>query len=236
MTSSALGEASQSYCPISCLGSIRVGQIAINTPQGPITWRQLQGCPQGSCSGPSFWNLVVDEILEQDWPIGVHLQEFSDDFIFIGDVRTKQEAKSSGNLAIQKFKNWTDHHTLQISLEKSSYIHNNKIKSGPRWYAGIKWSQSSIKRNSVIKYLCITIYKLNFAAHFSERWELSYDLDEDCMADFCADVPKIFQSVETPKLMTLVKTESFAITISTVRTSMKWIEVAEKGTKISGKS
>ncbi|GBN24087.1 hypothetical protein AVEN_4044-1 [Araneus ventricosus] len=43
------------------------GKVAINTSQGPATWNQQQGCPQGSCTGPAFWNLVADEVLQQDW-------------------------------------------------------------------------------------------------------------------------------------------------------------------------
>ncbi|GBM23700.1 hypothetical protein AVEN_257616-1 [Araneus ventricosus] len=37
-------------------------KVAINTSQGPATWNQQQGCPQGSCTGLAFWNLVADEV------------------------------------------------------------------------------------------------------------------------------------------------------------------------------
>ncbi|GBL99331.1 hypothetical protein AVEN_206754-1 [Araneus ventricosus] len=46
-------------------------QVAINTSQGPETWNQQQGCPQGSCTGSAFWNLMAaDEVLRQNWPQG----------------------------------------------------------------------------------------------------------------------------------------------------------------------
>ncbi|GBM50345.1 hypothetical protein AVEN_146588-1 [Araneus ventricosus] len=48
-TSSTLGEASQSYCPISCLSSIRVGFV--NVPPGQLlclwrTWHTSSPCHQ----------------------------------------------------------------------------------------------------------------------------------------------------------------------------------------------
>ncbi|CAL1273830.1 unnamed protein product [Larinioides sclopetarius] len=58
-------------------------QVILNTPQGPATLPQHRGCPQGSCTGPAFWNLVANEVLTQSWPDGVHLQAFADDFIFL---------------------------------------------------------------------------------------------------------------------------------------------------------
>ncbi|GBM28951.1 Putative protein in type-1 retrotransposable element R1DM [Araneus ventricosus] len=143
-------------------------KVAINTSQGPATWNQQQGSTQGSCTGPAFWNLVADEVLQQDWPQGVHLQAFADDFVFLVNAGSKQEVKNLANKALQTFKIWTDKHKLEISLVKTYYLHINKNRSGPIWYSGIKWGQNNIKRASVIKYLGVLIDdKLNFASHLS---------------------------------------------------------------------
>ncbi|GBO07209.1 hypothetical protein AVEN_198474-1 [Araneus ventricosus] len=64
-------------------------KVAIHISQGPATWNQQQGCPQGPCTGPAFWNLVADEVLQQDWPQGVHLQTFTDDFVFLVNAGSK---------------------------------------------------------------------------------------------------------------------------------------------------
>ncbi|GBN78582.1 Retrovirus-related Pol polyprotein from type-1 retrotransposable element R1 [Araneus ventricosus] len=138
-------------------------KVAVNTSQGPATWNQQQGCPQGSCTGPTFWNLVADEVFQQDWPQEVHLQAFADDFIFLVHAGSKQEVKNLANKALQTFKTWTDKHKLEISLDKTYYLHINKNR-----YSGIKWGQNNIKRASVIKYLGVLIDdKLNLAAHLS---------------------------------------------------------------------
>ncbi|GBM80924.1 hypothetical protein AVEN_243218-1 [Araneus ventricosus] len=93
--------------------------------------------PQGSCTGPAFWNLVADEVLRQDWTQGVHLQAFADDFVFLVNSGSKQEVKNLANKA------WTDKHKLEISLDKTNYLHINKNRSGPIWYSGIKWDKTT---------------------------------------------------------------------------------------------
>ncbi|GBN63166.1 hypothetical protein AVEN_164494-1 [Araneus ventricosus] len=143
-------------------------KVSINTSQGSATWNQQQGCPQSSCPRPAFWNLVADEVLRQDWPQGVHLQAFADDFVFLINAGSKQEVKNLANKALQTFKTWTDKHKLEISLDKTNYLHMNKNRSGPIWYSGIKWGQNIIKRELVLKYLGVLIDdKFNFAAHLS---------------------------------------------------------------------
>ncbi|GBM10912.1 hypothetical protein AVEN_171405-1 [Araneus ventricosus] len=66
-------------------------QVTLNTPHGPATLPQHRGCPQGSCTGPAYWNLAVKEVLTESWPQEVHLQAFADDFIFL--IKAQAKAK-----------------------------------------------------------------------------------------------------------------------------------------------
>ncbi|GBN26350.1 hypothetical protein AVEN_233386-1 [Araneus ventricosus] len=43
-------------------------RIVIPTNEGLAQQTQTRGCPQGSCSGPALWNLVVDEALNAAYP------------------------------------------------------------------------------------------------------------------------------------------------------------------------
>ncbi|GBM09014.1 Putative protein in type-1 retrotransposable element R1DM [Araneus ventricosus] len=148
---------------------IKGRQVALNTPQGPATLPQHGGCPQGSCTDPAFWNLVANEVLAQSWPEGVHLQAFADDFIFLIKALTKAKVKSLANEALNQFKSWTAKHNLEISADKSNYMHFNKNRNGPRWSAGIRWEGNLLKRKLSIKYQGVFIDdKLNFATHLSE--------------------------------------------------------------------
>ncbi|GBM06601.1 Putative protein in type-1 retrotransposable element R1DM [Araneus ventricosus] len=145
-------------------------QVALNTPQGPATLPQHRGCPLGSCTGPAFWrSLVANEVLTQSWPEGVHLQAFTNDFIFLIKAPTEAKVKSLANEALNQFKSWTAKHNLEISADKSNYMHLIKNRNGSRWSAVIRWEVNLLKRKSSIKYLGVFIDdKLNFATHLSE--------------------------------------------------------------------
>ncbi|GBN66396.1 hypothetical protein AVEN_231626-1 [Araneus ventricosus] len=47
-------------------------KVAIRTGGRPAACEQMQGCPQGSCTSPLFWNIVANEILKTDWPKEIH--------------------------------------------------------------------------------------------------------------------------------------------------------------------
>ncbi|GBN94013.1 Retrovirus-related Pol polyprotein from type-1 retrotransposable element R1 [Araneus ventricosus] len=117
------------------LDALRNRKVAMQTSEGPVLWDQTQGCPQGSCSGPAFWNIVADEILSVQWPQGVHLEAFADDSAFIITDNTREGLRKLSKLALDKFKEWADKNNLQVSMEKSSYVLFSKLVRGPT----IKW-------------------------------------------------------------------------------------------------
>ncbi|GBN65254.1 hypothetical protein AVEN_35477-1 [Araneus ventricosus] len=120
----------------------------------------FSGCPQGSCSGPMFWNQIVDQILAQEFSPDVHLQTFADDFVFDICSGTREGTKILAQQALDIFKTWTDKKQLQISTSKSSNMLIEKLLRGPT----IKWETESIKGSLTIKYLGIIIdEKLNWA-------------------------------------------------------------------------
>ncbi|GBN31612.1 hypothetical protein AVEN_105607-1 [Araneus ventricosus] len=109
----------------------------MQTREGPVLWEQTQGCPQGSCNGSAFWNIVADEILSVKWPQGVHLQAFADDFAFIVIDNTREGPRKFNKLALDKFKEWADKNKLHISMGKSSYVLFSELVRGPT----IKWGK-----------------------------------------------------------------------------------------------
>ncbi|GBO16141.1 hypothetical protein AVEN_29551-1, partial [Araneus ventricosus] len=50
-----------------------------------VVWNfdNQRGFPQGSCSGPLFWNLVMDSALDLPLPQGSHIQAYADDIIVV---------------------------------------------------------------------------------------------------------------------------------------------------------
>ncbi|GBN99906.1 hypothetical protein AVEN_26918-1 [Araneus ventricosus] len=96
-------------------------KVTIQTAQGPVSWSQQQGCAQGSCTGRTFWNLVANEIISEEWQPNVHLQAFADDFIFVISDPTGAKLKATAQAALTKFQHWTDKHQLKVSTEKSCH-------------------------------------------------------------------------------------------------------------------
>ncbi|XP_055932964.1 uncharacterized protein LOC129962987 [Argiope bruennichi] len=87
-------------------------KVVLNTAEGPAEREQKQGCPQGSCSGPALWNLVANEILQQDWPRNTTIQAFADDFA-ITHAPTRKEIENQIHAAIEKFSKWANKNKLK---------------------------------------------------------------------------------------------------------------------------
>ncbi|GBN47535.1 Putative protein in type-1 retrotransposable element R1DM, partial [Araneus ventricosus] len=127
---------------------------------------QKQGCPQVSCSGPAIWNLVANEILQENWPINTSIQAFADDFVLVSHASTRVQLESQINESIAKFSTWTSKNQLQISAEKTNYLLISNLVRGPT----ILWQGERIKRAHAIKYLGIYIdEKMNWNTHLKAQ-------------------------------------------------------------------
>ncbi|GBM64271.1 hypothetical protein AVEN_47228-1 [Araneus ventricosus] len=143
----------------------------MNTSGGSGLWEQIQGCPEGSCSGPDM--IVADEILSVHWPQGVHLQAFADVFAFIITDNTREGLRKLRKLALDKFKEWANKNKLHVSMEKSSYVLFSKLVRGPK----IKWKNQPISCKNHLKYLDVTIdHKLSWLLHVIEQGKRTMDL------------------------------------------------------------
>ncbi|GBN42437.1 hypothetical protein AVEN_216391-1 [Araneus ventricosus] len=128
------------------LDTLRNRKVAMQTSEGPVLWEQTQECPQGSCSGPTFWNIVADEILSVQWPQGVHLQAFADDFALFVTDNTREGLSKLSKSALNKFKDWANKNKLHVSMKKLSYVLFSKLVRG-----------STIKRGNQSKLAAKTI-------------------------------------------------------------------------------
>ncbi|KAG8176155.1 hypothetical protein JTE90_012408 [Oedothorax gibbosus] len=89
------------------------------------TWVRFsidRGCPQGSCLGPLFWNLIANDILKAFDDDDCDLFAYADDFSMIisGNSRLDLEVKS--NKLIAKFASISDQLSLEISVSKTQVI------------------------------------------------------------------------------------------------------------------
>ncbi|GBO19757.1 Retrovirus-related Pol polyprotein from type-1 retrotransposable element R1 [Araneus ventricosus] len=137
-------------------------QVLMQTSEGTALRKQNQGCPQGSCSGPAVWNLVANEVLIQQWPNNVAIQAFADDFVLVIHTPTKQKMEEDTETAINIFDNWARTHSLQVSVDKTTYMLFSPLVASTR----IRWNTNRVKKSHSIKYLGVHIdNKLNWNTH-----------------------------------------------------------------------
>ncbi|GBN27479.1 hypothetical protein AVEN_67544-1 [Araneus ventricosus] len=116
-----------------CRNFLQNRKVILNSCEGPAIMDQKQGCPQGSCSGLSLWNLVANEILPENWPINTSFQAFADDLV--SHAPTRIQLQSQNNESIAKFSTWASKNQLQISPDKTNYLLISKLVRGHtiRW-------------------------------------------------------------------------------------------------------
>ncbi|GBL83037.1 Putative protein in type-1 retrotransposable element R1DM [Araneus ventricosus] len=137
-------------------------KVLLNTQEGLVSRDQRKGCPQGSCSGPALWNLVVNSLLNIHWSPNVHLQAFADDLVLITKSSTKEGLKVLTNDAMTQIVNWAESNSLTISHEKSNFLMYSKLVAAPPVF----WKNHRIKRLHAIKFLGIYIDdKRNWNSH-----------------------------------------------------------------------
>ncbi|GBM36529.1 Putative protein in type-1 retrotransposable element R1DM [Araneus ventricosus] len=86
---------------------------------GQWTFKAERGVPQGSCSGPFLWNVVLDTALDVDLPEGCFMQAFADDLVLVVKSLSKEDLAERGTLALQKLLAWGAVHKLTFNPTKT---------------------------------------------------------------------------------------------------------------------
>ncbi|XP_052758288.1 uncharacterized protein LOC128202344 [Galleria mellonella] len=65
-----------------------------------------RGCIQGSVCGPFLWNLILDELLEMELPIGCRLQAYADDVLLVATAKNESKLQEIINTALEQIQEW----------------------------------------------------------------------------------------------------------------------------------
>ena len=129
-------------------------------------WKEItKGCPQGSVLGPTFWDIVMDTLLEEfdkDDAIN-NVIAYADDVIFLIDGDSSAEIQRKAKHLTLKLAIWCKNTKLEIAPHKSNYmLLKGNLKRNPI----LKYNNKTIKRCREIKYLGVILdEKLNFIKH-----------------------------------------------------------------------
>ncbi|GBO35987.1 Putative protein in type-1 retrotransposable element R1DM [Araneus ventricosus] len=98
---------------------LRERWVLFETRATRVEHETKMGCPQGSCSGPIFWNIVADSLLVQTFPCKTYVQTYADDLVLVIWGRDKSEIEAQGEAAMAVFEEWGEVHELRFSPRKT---------------------------------------------------------------------------------------------------------------------
>ena len=81
-----------------------------------------KGCVQGSVCGPTFWNLILDDLLNKEFPTGIRVQAFADDVLLLASGLTNAEIEDATNRALDVIYKWGQSVKLTFSPTKTQAI------------------------------------------------------------------------------------------------------------------
>jgi hypothetical protein len=97
--------------------SQRTAIMSINSVS--IVRRVTKGCPQGSCCGPGFWNLLYDSLLKLEFSSHSKAIAFADDLIVLTEGESEIGAENYRNLELRKISDWAQNNKLKFNEHKS---------------------------------------------------------------------------------------------------------------------
>lgn len=126
-----------------------------------------KGCPQGSISGPFLWNLLLDEVLEDEMGRGDGRLKvaYADDVVILVTASSRREVEEGLQGQLDHLQGWLRRNKLQISREKTTGI-VLKGKLSEARPPTVKVEGSNIKWKTEVKYLGVVLDRdLGFVPH-----------------------------------------------------------------------
>lgn len=81
-----------------------------------------RGCVQGSVCGPTFWNVILDDLLERQLPRGCHLQAYADNVLLVCAASDLAALERSLNEALECITSWGESVKLTFGPSKTQVI------------------------------------------------------------------------------------------------------------------
>jgi len=98
-------------------------RTAVITTNNPIIERKVtRGCPQGSCCGPTFRNILYNSLLSLELTSHSKAIAFADDLIILTRGETVAEAENYMNIELRKIEEWAQNNKLKFNNTKSKVM------------------------------------------------------------------------------------------------------------------
>jgi len=80
------------------------------------------GYPQGSCSGPGFWNVLYNSLLNMDFSHRTRAIAFADDLLVLTQGKSALDAENYANQDLKEIENWTRENKMHFNENKSNVL------------------------------------------------------------------------------------------------------------------
>lgn len=149
-------------------------KVRINYARATSKKGTSKGCVQGSVGGPTFWNLILDPLLQEMAKSGIYCQAFADDVVLVfSHYQTYSVLQSQADTILTAVQDWGTLSKLSFAPHKTkAMLLTRKLKYDlPK----IHMSGTQLGFVSEIKLLGLVIdSKLTFNAHI---YTLHFDIN-----------------------------------------------------------
>ncbi|GJQ67635.1 hypothetical protein Trydic_g8426 [Trypoxylus dichotomus] len=97
-------------------------EAVIEEPGFIVSRQVVRGCPQGSRSGPGYWNILYDSIFELNLGEGCEIIAFADDTTLLVRARQYETLKGRANNALATILDWSRANKLTFNAGKSEAL------------------------------------------------------------------------------------------------------------------
>ena len=134
-----------------------------------------RGCPQGSCCGPAFWNVMYDALLNLEYSTHSKIIAFADDLVILTYGTTQYEAEAYANCDLARIEIWARENKMQFNDSKSKAMLITRKRRQDD--INILLNNRRLAQVTEIKYLAIHFdSKLKFNSHIDHIAEKSRKL------------------------------------------------------------
>jgi hypothetical protein len=91
-----------------------------------------KGCPQGSCCGPGFWNVMYNSLLNLEFTIRNKVIAFVDDLIVLTRGTCKIETENYANQDLKKIERWATDSKVEFNDQKSKDLFISRKRNEER--------------------------------------------------------------------------------------------------------
>lgn len=127
----------------------------VELPDGEVSRDVERGCPQGSCSGPTFWNLLYESIFRVRLPEGCDIVAFADDTVLIVRAAQFKTLKARANEALGMLGEWAAESRLSFNARKTEALFFGKRPGQER--PSFVLNGERIRCKEAIRYLGVLI-------------------------------------------------------------------------------